>query len=71
MNALEYNAIEEIDFRRRDVKITNAIYGYRKGAAMGKFKHPCKETKMNRTIQDVATPVPPEIIKHCKNRLYT
>ena len=30
INALECNSIEGIDFRRRDVKIANEIYGYSK-----------------------------------------
>ena len=34
---------------------------------MGKFKHPCKGIKMDRTNEDVATPVPPEIMEHYKN----
>ena len=49
------------------MKIANEIYGYSKGAAMGKFKHPCKGFKMDRTTEDVATPVPPEIMEHYKN----
>ena len=39
-NALECNSIEGIHFGRRDVKIVNKIYEYRKGAAVGRFKHP-------------------------------
>ena len=38
--ALDCNTIEGVDFGSRDVKIANEIYGYSKGAAMGKFKHP-------------------------------
>ena len=33
---------------------------------MGKFKHPRKGVKMNRTTTDVATPVPWNIIEHYK-----
>ena len=33
---------------------------------MGKFKHPRKGVKMDRTTEDIATPVPPEIIEHYK-----
>ena len=56
-----------VDLRRRDVKTANAIYGYSKGAVMGKFKHPRKSVKMDRTTKDVDTPIPPEILKHYKN----
>ena len=35
INALECNSIEGVDFGRRDVKITNNIYGYSKGSAKG------------------------------------
>ena len=49
------------------MKIANEIYGYSKGAAMGKFKHPCKVVKMGRTTEDVATPVSPKIMEHHKN----
>ena len=45
INALECNSIEGVDFGRRDVKIVNKIYGYSKGAAMGRFKHPPKRDK--------------------------
>ena len=62
INTLECNSIEGIDFGRRDMKLANATYGYSKGAAMGEFKHPRKGTKMDRTTEDVATPVPPKII---------
>ena len=34
---------------------------------MGKFKHHRKGVKMDRTIEDVATPVPPTIMEHYKN----
>ena len=46
INALEYNSIEGVDFVRQDVNIANEIYGYGKGAAMGRFKHPRKGVKM-------------------------
>ena len=49
------------------MKIANDIYGYSKGAAMGKFKHPCKGAKMDRTTEDVATTIPPKITEHCNN----
>ena len=42
INTLECNSIDRVDFGRRDVKIANKIYGYSKGAAMGRFKHPRK-----------------------------
>ena len=67
INALEYNSIEGLDFGRRDVKIANEIYGYSKGAAMGKFKHPRKGVKIDRTTEDIATLVPPKIMKHYKD----
>ena len=49
------------------MKITNEIYGYSKGAAMGKFKHPHKGVKIHRSTEDIATPVPPEIMEHYRN----
>ena len=64
INALEYNSIEGVDFGRRDVKIANDIYGHSKGAAMGKFKHPRKGVKMDRTTEDLAAPVPPTIVEY-------
>ena len=56
-----------INFGRRDVKIANEIYGYSTCAVMGKFKHLHKGVKMDRTAEDVAIPVPPEVMKHYKN----
>ena len=67
IHALEYNSIEGVEFGRRDVNIANKIYGYSKGAAMGRFKHPRKGIKMDRTTEDIAAPVPPEIMKHYKD----
>ena len=61
INALECNSIDGVDFGRRDVKIANEIYGYSKGAAMGRFKHPRKGVKMDRTTKDDAAPLPPKI----------
>ena len=52
---------------RKDVKIANKIYGYSKGAAMGRFKYPRKGVKMDRTTEDVAAPLPPKIIEHYKD----
>ena len=40
ITTLECNSIEGVDFGGRDVNIANDIYGYSKGVAMGKFKHP-------------------------------
>ena len=40
INAMECNFIEGVDFGRRDVKIAKEKYGYSKGDAMGRFKHP-------------------------------
>ena len=45
----------------------NKIYGYSKGAAIGRFKNPPKGVKMDRTTEDVAAPLPPKIIEHYKN----
>ena len=59
-----WNSIEGVDFGSRDVKIANEIYGYSKGATMGRFKYPQKGVKMNRTTEDVAAPLPPKIIEH-------
>ena len=67
INTLEFNSIEGMDFGRRDVNIANEIYGYSKGAAMGRFKHPSRGVKMYRTNEDVATPVPPTIIEHYRD----
>ena len=49
------------------MKIANEIYGYSKDVAMGKFKHHRKGVKMDRTTEDVATPVPPKIMEHYKD----
>ena len=67
IHALECNSIEGVDFGRRDVDIANEIYGYSKGADMGRFKHPRKGVKMDRTTEDIAAPVPLEIMKHYKD----
>ena len=56
--------IEGVDFGRRDVKIANDIYGYSKGAAMGRFKHPRKGVKMDRTTEDLAAPVPSTVMEY-------
>ena len=56
-----------MDFGRRNVKIANTIYGYSKGAAIGRFKYPQKGVKMDRTTEDVATLLPPKIIEHYKD----
>ena len=50
-----------------NVTIANEIYSYSKGITMGKFKHLRKGVKMDRTTEDVPTPVPPEIMEHYKN----
>ena len=49
------------------MKIANDIYDYSKGAAMGKFKHPRKGVKMDRTTEDMAAPVPPTIMKYYRD----
>ena len=67
INALECNSIEGVDFGRRDIKIANEIYGYRKGVAVGRFRHPRKGVKMDRTTEDIAAPFPPKILEHYKN----
>ena len=67
INALECNSIEEVDFRTRNMNIANKMYGYSKGAAMERFKHPRKEVKMDRTTEDVATSVPPSIMEHYRD----
>ena len=46
------------------MNIANEIYGYSKGAAMGRFKHPHKGVKMDRTTEEVATSVPPSIMEY-------
>ena len=67
INALECNVISGVDFGRRDIKIANKIYGYSTGASKGKMKHPRKGQRMDRTSDDVTTPVPQSILKHYKN----
>ena len=49
--------------------IANEIYSYSKGAVMGKFKHPRRGVQMDRTTEDVATPVPLTIIEHYRDVL--
>ena len=56
-----------MDFGRRDVKIANDIYGYSLGAAMGRFKHPRKGIKMDRTTELMSAPVPPTNLEHYGN----
>ena len=65
--ALECNPIKRVDFGRPGVNIANKIYDYSKGAAMGRFKHPHKGIRMDRTTEDIATLVPPVIMKHYKD----
>ena len=60
INTLEYNSIKGVDFGRRDVKIANKIYGYSKGAVMGKFKHPQKGCRWTEPLKML----PP----HCHQR---
>ena len=67
INTLECNLMEGVGFGRRDVKIANDIYGYSKGAAMGRFKHLRKGVKMDRTTEDLAAPVPPTIMEYYIN----
>ena len=64
INALECNYIEGMDFGRRDVKISNDIYGSSKGAAMGRFKYSLKGVKMDRTTENLAAHVPPTIMEY-------
>ena len=58
-----------MDFGRRDINITDKIYvyGYSKGAAMGRFKHPQKGVKLDRITEYVAALLPPKIIEHYKD----
>ena len=67
INTLDCYSIEGIDFERRDVNIANTIYGYNKGAAVGRFKHPHNGVKIDRTTEDIAASVPPEIMNHYKD----
>ena len=62
MHAFQCNSIEGVDFGRCDINIANKIFDYSKGAALGRFKHPRKGLKMDRTSEDIAAPVQPEII---------
>ena len=62
INVLESNAIKGVDFGRRDKNIVNEIYGYSKGAADSKFKHPQKGIKMDRTSDNAAALVPPLLV---------
>ena len=56
-----------MDFGRRDVNIANKIYGYSKGAVMGRFKRPRNGVKIDRTTEDVAVLLPPKIMEHYKD----
>ena len=67
INALECNSIDGVDFGRRDAKIASKIYGYSKGAVMGRFKHPQIGVKMDRTTEDVVAPLSPKILEHYKD----
>ena len=67
IHTLIFKFIEGVDFSRRDVNIANKIYGYCKGATMGRFKHPRESIKMDRINEDIITPVPPEIMKYLKD----
>ena len=67
LHALEYNSIEGVDFGRSDVNISNETYGYSKAATMRRFKHSHKGVKINRTTEDIASPVPSAIMKHYKD----
>ena len=67
IHTLKCNSIGGVYFGRRDVNIANEIHGYSKGAAMRRFKHPQKGAKMDRTTEDIAAPVPPDIMKHYKD----
>ena len=49
------------------MNIANKIYSYSKGTTMGKFKHPRKGVKMDRTTENVSTPVLPKIIEQYKD----
>ena len=49
------------------MNIANKIYGYSKSAAVGRFKHPRKGVKIDRTTEDVATPVPLTIMEHYRD----
>ena len=60
INGLECNAIEGVNLGRKGVKIANEIYGYSKGAVYGKFKHPYKGIKIDRTTKDIAALVLPK-----------
>ena len=46
------------------MNIANEIYGHSKDTATGRFKHPHKGVKMDKTIEDVTTSVPPTIMEH-------
>ena len=46
------------------MKIANDIYGYSKGTAMGRFKHPRKGVKMDRTTEGLPVSVPPTIMEY-------
>ena len=63
IHALECNSIMGVN-GRQDVNIANKIYGYSKGATMGRFKRPHKGVKMDRTTEDITAPVPLDIMKH-------
>ena len=56
-----------MNFGRRDANIANDRYGYGKGRAMRRLKHPRKGVKMDKTITNVAALVLPEIIENDKD----
>ena len=66
IHKLEYNTLEGVDFSRRDVNMANKIYDYSKGTTMGRFKHPRKGVKMDRTTKVITVPVSQEIMKRYK-----
>ena len=62
IHTLECNSVEGVDFGRQDVNIANKIYGYSKGVAMRRFKHPRKGVKVDRTTENIAAPVPQDVM---------
>ena len=56
IQALECNSIDGANFSGSDINIDNKIYRYSKGAVMGRFKHPRKSVKRDRTTENIAAP---------------
>ena len=62
--AIEYNVLGTYQFNRRDIRITNKIFGSSKAAIEGKSTQ--RKSKMDRQDQ-VVEDVPPEVLNEYRN----